>query len=230
MLNNLTNLFNLIKTQMVKTTLESSDLFVVGTRDLRYDGAYKPTIATISAVANAVSPLVPPKGSGLYAQTETSLPITNTTTVGSLIASGVGTLSIPANSFVVGDSFRAKFSGHISSRNNDSLTLIIRTAGVTLATTGSITLPSITNLNWILEVDFTIRAIGGAGTAVIVSSGSFLYMKNASNAFEGDTFSVINNTGFDTTITNSLKVEAQWSAADPLNSISSDLFTLTKTY
>lgn len=216
---------------MVKTVLESTDLFVVGTRDSRYDGAYKPTIATLSAVANAVAPLVPPSGTyGLFAQTLQSTPVTNTTVETSLIGSGVGTLSVPANAFQVGDSYRAKFSGRISAANNNTLELRVKAGSILLADTGIITLPSITNLNYTLEIDFTIRALGVAGLASIVSSGTFIYMKDASSAFEGDTFSVINSTTFDTTVPNVLTVTAQWGSASVQNSINSDLFTLTKTY
>jgi hypothetical protein len=47
MLNNLTNLFNLITGRMVKTTAEPSDIIVLGTKDPRYDGGYKPTVITV---------------------------------------------------------------------------------------------------------------------------------------------------------------------------------------
>jgi hypothetical protein len=46
MLNNLTNLFNLITGRMVKTKAEPSDIVVLGTRDSRYGGGYKPTVIT----------------------------------------------------------------------------------------------------------------------------------------------------------------------------------------
>lgn len=48
MLNNLTNLFNLIKSRMVKTVLENDDLIVIGTKDGKYNGNYKPTIIKFS--------------------------------------------------------------------------------------------------------------------------------------------------------------------------------------
>jgi hypothetical protein len=51
MLNNLTNLFNLIKSRMVKTVLENDDLIVAGTKDGKYNGGYKPTIIKFSDLA-----------------------------------------------------------------------------------------------------------------------------------------------------------------------------------
>jgi hypothetical protein len=233
MLNNLTNLFNLIKTRMVKTVLEDDDLFVVGTRDGRYDGNYKPTVAPLNVVVQAVIsqlPPVPPGLYGLFSQTVSSTPVAATITEGSLIGTGLGSLSVAQNGFAVGDSFRATFAGHISAHNNDTLRLRVKSGSVLLADTGAITMPGITNLHWTMWIDFTVRAIGPAGTAVIASGGQFTYMKNASNAFEGDAFSIINNTTFDTTVLNTLSVTAQWSSNNADNSIYSELFNLYKTY
>ncbi len=167
---------------------------------------------------------------GLFAQTADSTPIVNTIVLGSLLGTGVGTLSVPANSFQVGDSFHLKVSGLISSRNNDDITITIRSNGVILATTGLINLPQTTNKVWELEVDFTIRAIGAAGVANINTNGQFIYNKDSANAVEGVGFSSTNNTTFDTTILNTLEVNVQWAQADVQDSIYSANCSLFKTY
>lgn len=168
--------------------------------------------------------------SRLYTQTSDSVPVTNTLVETSLLDGGLGTLSIPANMFQVGDSFRAVLTGHVSSVNNHKLRLRVKTGVVILADTGDITMPATTNKNWKLEIDFTVRALGVAGVATIVSGGNFVYSKDASNAFEGAGFSVLNNTTFDTTINNTLSITAQWNNADPGDSIYSEIFILNKTY
>mgnify|MGYP003603854125 CR=1 FL=1 len=168
--------------------------------------------------------------SKLYAQTNSSTPITNTTVETSLLDGGEGTLSVPANMFKVGDSFRAVLTGHISSVNNHKLRIRVKSGLVILADTIDLTLPATTNKNWRLEIDFTIRKTGIPGNAAIVSGGTFVYSKDASNAFEGAGFSVLNNTTFDTTVNNTLSITAQWNTADPGDSIYSDIFTLNKTY
>jgi len=94
---------------------------------------------------------------GLFAQIANSTPITNTITLGNLLGSGVGTLSVPPNSFQVGDSFHLKASGIMSSKNNNDITITIRSNGNILASTGSINLPQTTNKVWELEADFTIK-------------------------------------------------------------------------
>jgi len=168
---------------------------------------------------------------GLFAQTGDSIPITNTTSELTLLRNGVGSLTVPAKTFKPGDSFQANLSGHINSKNNDQIRIRIKTAaGVLLADTGAITMPSCTNQHWDLKINFTIRQDGGAGIASIASTVMFTYTKNASNAFEGENVSIVNSTTFDTLVSNTLEITAQWNAADPLNSIYTELFTLFKTY
>ena len=167
---------------------------------------------------------------GLFAQTASSLPVTNTTVETSLLDGGVGTLTVPANAFQVGDSFKLHMGGDISSKNNTTMEIRIKAGSILLADTGLITMPGTTNKHWELDVHFTVRQLGGPGVGSMVSTGSFTYSKNASNAFEGSDFSVVNNTTFDTTVSNTLVVTVQWGAADPLNNIYSEIATLTKTY
>lgn len=167
---------------------------------------------------------------GLYAQTANSTPITNTTTETTLIDGGVGSLFVPANGFKVGDSFSISMGGHISCANNEDLQIKVKSGSVILGDTGIINMPQCTDKHWELEITFTIRALGTAGVASIVSSGQLTYSKDASNIFEGADFSIINNTTFNTTITNTLDITAQWGAATLTNIIYSESFVLTKTY
>lgn len=168
--------------------------------------------------------------SRLHAQTSTSTPVTNTTSELSLLDGGVGTLTVPANGFKVGDSFNAILTGHISSVNNHTLRIKIKTGSIILADTGLITMPATTTKHWKLEIAFTVRKIGVSGVASIAAGGSFIYSKNASNAFEGANFSTETTTGFDTTISNTLAITAQWGTANAGDSIYSEIFTLYKTY
>ena len=167
---------------------------------------------------------------GLFAQTSSSTPITNTNIETSLLDGGVGSLNVPANGFQVGDSFHAILTGHISSVNNHTLTLRIKAGSVVLATTGAITMATTTTKHWKLEVYFTVRTIGVAGAASIAAGGAFMYTKNASANFEGTNFSTETTTVFDTTISNTLAITAQWGQTNAGDSIYSEIFTLNKTY
>jgi hypothetical protein len=167
---------------------------------------------------------------GLFAQTANSATVGSTTTALSIVGTGVGSLSVPPNGFSIGDSFLCKLVGHLSSVNNDTLRILLRSNGAILADTGAITMPGITNKHWVLDINFTIRSIGATGVASISSGGLFTYTKNASNAFEGAGFSIVNSTDFDTTIANNLVITAQWSSNNATNQIYTESFYLTKMY
>ena len=77
---------------------------------------------------------------------------------------------------------------------------------------------------------FTIRTLGGAGTASVSSGGLFSYIKNSGTNFEGYVLTSINTTTFDTTINNILDVTIEWNTNNGGNSILSRNFTLTKVY
>jgi len=168
---------------------------------------------------------------GLFAQTANSTIITNTTVETSLINGGVGSLIVPANAFSVGYSYRAVFGGVINANNNQTIRIRVRTGSVLLLDSGLQNLgSSVINDVWSLNIDFTIRQIGTAGVASIVSLGSFHYTKTNNASVQGFGFNVVNNTTFSTTISNTLDVTAQWGSASTGNNIYSDIFILNKTY
>ena len=167
---------------------------------------------------------------GLFTQTGSSTPIAATTTSGSLLGAGAGSLSVPANGFRLGDAFQASFSGKISAQNNDTLQILVRSNGVVLSDTGVMAMSGVTNKSWRLDVDFAIHKTGAAGVAEISTAGVFQYRQNASNALIGEIFTSINSSSFDTTITNTLVVTAQWGSNNANNSIYSEFFLLKKVY
>lgn len=180
-------------------------------------------------VVNVLSGL-PATAYGLYAQTVSSTPITATIVESTLIGAGVGALTVPANGFFVGGSFNAKLNGHISCVGSATIQIKIKANSVVLGDTGIIALDTTTNKHWQIDLNFTIRNIGGVGVGSIVSSGFFGYIKNSGTNFEGANFITINNTTFDTTISNTLVVTAQWNTNNASNSIYSDIFVLNKIY
>jgi hypothetical protein len=174
----------------------------------------------------------PTNNYGLFNQTSSSTPVTGVAPFsGSLIDGGVGTLSVPANGFNVGDAFQATLSGIISANNNKTLEITIQTGNTILVDTGAISMPGITAKRWRMDIDFSINAIGGAGVAEIATAGTITFRTDSAGNVVTEIFSNINNTTFDTTTTNTLEIIAEWgsspSAADSIYSI---LFTLLKVY
>jgi hypothetical protein len=162
---------------------------------------------------------------GLYAQTVVSSTVTNTTTETSIIGSGVGGLSVPADTFVVGDSYHGKVGGVISAQNGDDITVRIKTGATVLASTGLITLEAVTSLGWELELDFTIATIGATGE--ICTNGNFAYNRNT-GSLEGFVFQDVQP--IDTTVSNTLDVTVEWNQAKTQDEIYSANFVLYKTY
>jgi len=167
---------------------------------------------------------------GLFAQTGNSTIITGITE-STLINGGVGTLTVPANGFQVGDSYRAVFGGVMNAANNQTIRIRVKAGAITLLDSGLQNLgSSVVNDVWSLNIDFTIRQIGGVGVASIVSLGQFHYTKTNNASVQGFGFNIVNNTTFSTTVSNVLDVTAQWGSANAGNNIYSDIFILNKTY
>ena len=167
---------------------------------------------------------------GLFSQTANSPTITATTSELTLIDGGVGTLTVPANGFAVGDSFRVEMGGLMSAQNNNTIRIKLKTGSVILGDSGTLTMPAITNQVWMLSVNFTVRSIGAAGVASIVTLAQFHILKAASGTQQGFAWNTVNSTTFNTTISNTLDITAQFSSNSANNSIYSDIFTLVKIY
>jgi hypothetical protein len=177
----------------------------------------------------------PTNNYGLFNQIGVSSSVTGSGTgveaSGSLLNGGIGTLSVPANGFAKGDAFKACMTGKLTATNNHTLEIKIISDGVDLADTGVITLSGTTNKNWRLDIDFSINEIGSAGTAVIATAGTFEYRQDAGGALIGEIFSFINSSSFDTTVDNTLQIEAIWgTTSGATDSIYSQLFMLNKVF
>jgi len=167
---------------------------------------------------------------GLFAQTALSPSIVSGHGEATLIGAGVGTLSVPANTFKIGDSFVAKMCGKLTCANNQILHFRVRSNGVVIIDALQYTLSTTTNKYFDLILDFTVTKLGGNGVGELFANGIFTYNKNASNAMEGVHFGLVSNTVFNTTINNALTITAEWVTSNAQNTIRSQNFTLTKVY
>ena len=163
---------------------------------------------------------------GLYAQTVQSATVTGTTET-SIIGTGVGSLSIPANAFRVGDSFHGKIGGVISdTANGDDITVRIKAGGTVLATTGAFTLDTTaaTGEGWEMELDFTIATLGATGS--ICTNGNFAYTKTNDKKVSGYVFQDVQP--INTTVSNTLDITVEW--AQTGTNIYSANFVLYRTF
>jgi len=165
---------------------------------------------------------------GNYAQTANSATI-NTTGEQSIVGTGVGSLSIPANIFAVGDSFHGKMGGLINATGGggrSEITIKVKTGTTILASTGVFDLDNATNQGWEVELDFTIAAIGATGT--ICTNGNFAYTKNNNRAVYGYIFQDVQP--IDTTASNTLDITVEWNVLNGGDDIYSANFVLYKVY
>lgn len=168
--------------------------------------------------------------SGLFSQIEDSATISGTTVETSIIGVGIGSLTIPMNNFIQGNSYTLKMGGIISCGNNETIQFRIKSGSAVLGDTGLVVLPTITSRFWELELDFTIRNIGEPTEASIVMNGQLVYIRNEGTQYEGQGFDLINNTTFDTTISNTLEITVEWGSNSGENSIYSTSLVLFKIF
>jgi hypothetical protein len=217
--------------QPAYSTIQDEGGALTQTNIIDFQGAGVTASNGIGKTIVTIPGTIPATTYGLFAQTADSTPVTATIVESSLIGTGVGTLTVPANGFSIGDSFTAFFDGRISCVGTATLHIKVKTlTGVLLADTGIIAMDAATNHNWKLDLYFTIRTLGTSGVASISSGGLFGYIKNSGNNYEGYVLSTLNTTTFDTTVNNTLVVTAQWNTTNVGNSIFSRNFTLTKVY
>jgi len=164
---------------------------------------------------------------GLYSQTATTETITGTTEQ-SMINGGVGTLTVGANQFNIGDSFEAQFGGTILNGNNHRIKIRVKSGIVDLADSGFISIAQNNNDVFSLTINFTIRMTGSTTSASIMSIGTFQTSKVSTSGLSGFGFDDLNNTSFDTTISNTLDVTVEFETDG--DSMSVEFFRLMKTF
>lgn len=148
---------------------------------------------------------------GNYAQILQSATITGLAEA-SIVGTGVGSLSIPANAFQVGDSFHAKIGGLLGDTSNgDDITVRIKSGTTVLASTGLFILDNTQAIGvggegWECELDFTIATTGASGT--ICTNGNFAYNKTGDKKVSGTVFQDVEV--LDTTVANTLDITIEW--------------------
>jgi len=156
--------------------------------------------------------------------------VTGTAEQNFMNGTAVGGLIVPANLFEVGDSFRLKVCGQIGAHFNDTLTIRIKSGSVILSASTPMPMPAISLEVFELECTFVIRSIGSAGVASIMTNSNFTFNKSNIRNYEGLNWLFLNDTTFDTTITNTLSLTAQWSSNNVQNHIQSIVANLERIY
>lgn len=161
----------------------------------------------------------------LFSQTATQT-ITNTTDETTVFTTGVGTLTIPANSMLVGRTIRVKMKGTLNTTGVPTTTLKIKFGSVTLISS-SIALPTLATASpFDVEFDITCRTTGATGT--IYSMGRTLVAVGSGTAFIRGLDAGLDT--IDTTIANTLDATYQWDAASTDNILTLSIATVEVLY
>jgi hypothetical protein len=153
--------------------------------------------------------------------------VTNTVTETSIVGTGVGTLTLPANFFVAGKTLRVRIGGVYTTPGlaTPSVTIKVKYGSTVLATTTTSSLLSgATNLEFDGEVLISCRTTGATGT--VMTHGDIEYSTGLAGTIAVDS---LNNAGatttIDTTTSNLFDITIQWDSATATRSVKSTVVT-----
>jgi hypothetical protein len=151
--------------------------------------------------------------------------VANTITETTLIPTGVGTVTLPANYLIAGKTIKIDAWG-IWTEDAVPSTLELRAelGGTLLCTTGAQTMVTSEGGEWHMEVIFTCRSTGVSGT--IYSQGEVDFMSAFTTSVKHWMRRSATN-AIDTTVSNAIDLTATHGAADADNSITTTNITVT---
>lgn len=153
--------------------------------------------------------------------------IANTTTETTLIGSGVGTVTLPANFWVAGKTVRIKAYGKYSTDPmlSGNETVKVKIGSTTISTNSGISFGLMeTDSYWEAEVIITCRTTGVSGT--VYSQGLFSYQVTGSTRLTSDPLKNSATDTIDTTASAALNLTFQWPTADAGDTITTTNLTV----
>lgn len=145
----------------------------------------------------------------------------NTTSETSILGTGIGTKTLPANFLVAGKTVRLTLRAYYTTTAFPTLDIKFKVGGTSVASTGAVTFSS-TIGSLVVSVDWTCRTTGVSGT-------SFIQGYTVRFASSGTGYSEMKNTAtttINTTTTQAIDVTATWGTASASNSITSTNATI----
>lgn len=148
--------------------------------------------------------------------------VSNTTTETTIVGTGVGGLTLPANFWVAGKTIRVTMSGVYSTVavTGDTVTIKVKYGTTVLASKATTALVTGgTNLFWASEVIVTCRSTGATGTVQV--SGGVIYQIAGSATVEDELNNGVATTTLDTTASGLFDITITHSAANGSNTVKS---------
>lgn len=153
-----------------------------------------------------------------------SASVSNTTSEGTLIGSGAGTLTLPANFFKAGRTLMIKALGTITNTGTPTLRINFKLGSTIILDTSSITMVTLTGTRvFTAEAVITCRSVGGSGT--VIGQGFLAYNATTNTMNRIDT-PLTGAVTVDTTGTLAVNVTATWGTANASNVITATNFVI----
>ena len=151
----------------------------------------------------------------IFTQTA-STTVVNTVTETSLIGTGVGTLTLPANFLVLGKTIRITSKGFHSSTGSTPIRIRVKLGSTTVLDTGSHSSHNDTNALYEIEAIITCRTTGASGT--VFSQGVY---EEVGSTLDRVPMSNTTTTTINTTTSQVITITVEWGTADSGNTITS---------
>lgn len=145
--------------------------------------------------------------------------VANTVTPTDLFSTGIGSVTLPANTFAEGVVVRVYMTGHVSTTGTPDITFSVELGGTELGASDPVTLgSSLSNVGWRAFIDIACRSFPAAGS-IVVSGFVRLGAEN---------IGIVNTSTTSITISNALQIEflAEWGTADAANTITCQTATI----
>lgn len=114
---------------------------------------------------------------GVIFTSTASATVANSVAETSIIGTGVGTLTLPANFFVVGKTIRVRVRGIMSITGTPNITVKVKLGSTVIVSTGVVAAAgTVANNLFDVVVDIICRSVGASGT--VMGTGGFTYQKS----------------------------------------------------
>lgn len=146
-----------------------------------------------------------------------------------LIGTGIGTKTLPANFLTVGKTIKVRMWGFYGTKASPvgAFTIRFKYGSTTLVTLSPTLTVSLTNQAFNLEFELTCRTTGATGTVFVQGEGDFFTSATAAGIVTGVTTAT---TTINTTASNAIDVTAQWATSNASNTITSTNYTMEILY
>lgn len=178
---------------------------------------------TVSDAGGGVATVVFPDPT-LFIQTANAT-VSNTVSETTLVGTGVGSATLPANFFTVGKTLRLTMRGINSTATPaGTLTFRIKLGATTIISSAAETLTNgLTDMGWDIQADITCRTTGSSGT---VRGQGKVFEATGTGTSAHWMLASTSDTTINTTVSNAVDITVEYSTADASNSISATNFTI----